>query len=126
MFKLTCKAQNYAWGKVGLESVVGEIHNHHFPEQSAQTATLPFAEYWMGDHPNGPSMIKVDKSDNLQSKIVNNSAFMEEHDGKTIPMSKLFTLDRHRFMGPKFIEKFGERDIPYLFKVLSVRTALSI
>jgi len=29
-------------------------------------------------------------------------------------------------MGAKYVEKFGERDLPYLFKVLSVRTALSI
>jgi mannose-6-phosphate isomerase len=33
MLKLNCKAQNYAWGKIGLDSIVGQIHNKHCPEE---------------------------------------------------------------------------------------------
>jgi mannose-6-phosphate isomerase class I len=41
-------------------------------------------------------------------------------------MQKLFELDKTKFMGAQFAERFDGSDLPYLFKVLSVRTALSI
>lgn len=72
MLKLDCKAQNYAWGKVGMESIVAQIHDTHHPEEKEETVKLPFAEYWMGDHPNGPSKINIDKSDEYMCKIVKN------------------------------------------------------
>ena len=63
MFKLKCKSQNYAWGKYGLESLVGQIHAKHSDMSPDELAKLPFAEFWMGDHPNGPSMVNIDKND---------------------------------------------------------------
>jgi len=55
MFKLSCKAQNYAWGKFGKESLVGKIYAKHHPGEDIKEK--PFAEFWMGGHPNGPSMV---------------------------------------------------------------------
>lgn len=126
MFALICTAQNYAWGKVGLDSIVGRIHNSHYPEQEAQTITQPFAEYWMGAHVNGPSKVKIDASNVLLAQIINNQEFMSQHDGQEVPISDLFQLDGKKFLGSKYVEEFESTELQYLFKVLSVRTALSI
>lgn len=58
MFKLICKSQNYAWGKLGNDSLVGQIYAKDHPGEKIDEK--PFAEFWMGDHPNGPSMVKID------------------------------------------------------------------
>lgn len=61
MIRLSCKVQNYAWGKHGSDSIVGRIAKKNQPEleESKEFEVTPFAEYWMGDHVNGPSMIHV-------------------------------------------------------------------
>lgn len=58
MLKLQCKSQNYGWGKIGGESLVGQIHKMNFPNDDINEK--PFAEYWMGDHVNGPSQVLID------------------------------------------------------------------
>ena len=126
MFKLVCKAQNYAWGKIGLDSIVGQIHNTHHPEEEKETNEKPFAELWMGDHTNGPSQFKVDISDDVLMECIGHKEFVTENEGKTVPINKLFALDADKFLGDKYVAKFGNKQLMYLFKVLSVRTALSI
>ena len=125
MFQLICKAQNYAWGKMGTESLVGQINAKHFPEDQT-VGEKPFAEYWMGDHTNGPSMVKIDSANQLLVKVIGDDEFVKQHDGQVIPMNALFKLNASKFMGQKYVEKFGSDSLTYLFKVLSVRTALSI
>ena len=57
---------------------------------------------------------------------------MNIHDGKYVSIQELFKLSGEKFLGYKYLEKFGKEDellktsLSYLFKVLSVRTALSI
>ena len=49
-------AQNYDWGKLGHDSAVArlvEAGNHGVVIDSAK----PYAELWMGDHPNGPCFV---------------------------------------------------------------------
>lgn len=58
MLNLKCVAQNYAWGKIGSDSLVGKIHQRNQPEE--QIEDKPFSEFWMGDHTNGPSKIVID------------------------------------------------------------------
>ena len=58
MFNLKCVAQNYAWGKLGSESLVGRIHQVNQPEEDIEGK--PFAEFWMGAHVNGPSKIVIE------------------------------------------------------------------
>jgi mannose-6-phosphate isomerase len=48
MFKVVPSVQNYAWGKVGEDSMVAQIGAHG----DIQPET-PYAELWMGTHPNG-------------------------------------------------------------------------
>lgn len=61
MLPLQCVAQNYAWGKIGSESLVGKIHKKNNPE--AEIEGKPFSEFWMGDHVNGPSRILINAND---------------------------------------------------------------
>ncbi|PZC86053.1 hypothetical protein B5X24_HaOG213011 [Helicoverpa armigera] len=54
--ELQCKVQNYDWGKLGLESTVAKLLSSAHPD-IAIDQSKPYAELWMGTHPNGPSMI---------------------------------------------------------------------
>lgn len=80
----------------------------------------------MGDHPNGPSMVRIDAADEVLAALIDDAAFLKEQDGQMVPLSTLFKLNPAKFMGPKYLEKFGQGSLAFLFKVLSVRTALSI
>ena len=108
--------QNYAWGKLGLESAVARLHAQKnkvdetspygkalspspSPSPSPSLISTPspspsctrVAELWMGTHPNGPSRVVGETGAA--------SATLKEHIGA---------------------------GLPYLFKVLSVNKALSI
>ncbi len=84
--------QNYAWGSSdGIASVLGEKN----------TGDTPFAEYWLGAHPNGPT---------------------------TLPTG--VTLAEHVQADPSVLgqvgrERYGNR-LPFLLKLLSAKQALSI
>ena len=55
--ELECAAQNYAWGKIGSDSVVARLVQASMPD-FVLDENKPYAELWMGTHPNGPSNIK--------------------------------------------------------------------
>jgi mannose-6-phosphate isomerase len=92
VFKLQGRVQHYAWGGAdylpGLLSVDNREHK-------------PFAEYWMGAHENGPSM--------LEGATALNEYLREQ------PVERL---------GPYTAERFGR--LPYLLKILDVKDMLSI
>lgn len=98
---LEVKIQNYDWGKRGNSSYVAKlakaINNNLIIEEN-----VPYAELWMGTHPNGPSEIT-----GSNQKL---SEFIKHHP---------------EMLGEKVINRFGNQ-LPYLFKVLSVAKALSI
>ncbi|GAC1422470.1 MAG: mannose-6-phosphate isomerase [Flavisolibacter sp.] len=84
--------QPYTWGgQAFIPDLVG-IDN---------VQKLPFAEYWLGAHPNFPSLIE--KSQLLNDYIRSNPK---------------------NILGEKVTVAFGE--LPFLFKVLDVRSMLSI
>nr|CAD7428583.1 unnamed protein product [Timema monikensis] len=99
--ELRCAVQQYAWGKHGLSSKVAQIAKNNDPDFVANELS-PYAELWMGTHPNGPSVIKV--------------SGQELGD---------WVLENTDTLGVKVMAKFGPQ-LPFLFKVLSVREALSI
>jgi len=57
---------------------------------------------------------------------------LKEKNGQEISIKELFEKDAKNYLGQQYLEVLGERDVTlknslaYLFKVLSVRTALSI
>jgi mannose-6-phosphate isomerase len=84
-------AQNYDWGKVGRGSKVAQLLTAGY--QTAIAPEKPYAELWMGDHPNGPCY------------IVSGESFT--------PIAE-------------YLRNESTGGIKFLFKVLSVKKALSI
>lgn len=90
MERLIPKTQYYEWGKIGEESLVGQC----LKEQKRKCLdTIPYAELWFGDHPNGESNIGL--------------GFVK------VPLSDWMHINY-------------KKDLPFLFKVLSINKALSI
>ncbi|KAJ3321540.1 Mannose-6-phosphate isomerase [Boothiomyces sp. JEL0866] len=94
---ITGTTQSYDWGKLGDVSQVAKLAsaNGLVPDTSK-----PYAELWMGTHPNGPSSVA----------------------GSSITLKSLLNKQT---LSPGIYEKYSG-DLPFLFKVLSIRKALSI
>ncbi|XP_039143760.1 mannose-6-phosphate isomerase 2-like isoform X3 [Dioscorea cayenensis subsp. rotundata] len=103
--RLRCSVQNYNWGRTGEESTVAVLFSRNNPIDPEK----PYAEFWIGTHPSGPSsLLSLGSSDSrpvlLKSWILENPSAV---------------------LGDKVSEKW-HGDLPFLFKVLSVAKALSI
>uniref|UniRef100_A0A0K0D6B3 mannose-6-phosphate isomerase n=1 Tax=Angiostrongylus cantonensis TaxID=6313 RepID=A0A0K0D6B3_ANGCA len=99
MHKLICAVQKYDWGKPGSQSTVAALvrdgrHSDYVDDDK------PYAELWMGVHPNGPSKI-VDSTEDLSTLIKDHPNFVAKHEQ-------------------------GMCTLQFLFKVLSVKKALSV
>jgi mannose-6-phosphate isomerase len=99
--ELTCAVQSYEWGKVGGDSEVAQLRSSADADFVVRP-DLPYAELWMGTHPNGPSVL-VESGEPLKNHIAADP----------------------KVLGEKSRDRFGD-DLPFLFKVLSVGKALSI
>lgn len=102
LIQLKCGAQTYDWGKLGSSSAVAR-----FAKTSDSTLTIsedtPYAELWMGTHPSVPSR--------------------DIATGKTL--RDIIAADPDTLLTKQVAAKFGP-ELPFLFKVLSIRKALSI
>lgn len=98
MLILKPRIQNYVWGKPGKESLVYQLTKSDDNEKT-------YAELWMGSYSNMPSLI--------------------QKDGKDVPLSDEIKENAEEMLG-KTLEKFGKKELPFLFKVLSINKALSI
>ena len=99
--ELVCSVQQYAWGKIGLDSAVASLAKDGYPDFELEHEA-PYAELWMGTHPNGPSKL-----------------------AKTGHSLKHYLDEKPEQLGESTRKNFGDR-LPFLFKVLSVNKALSI
>jgi len=104
-FPLAYQFQNYAWGKIGNDSLV------HNLAQKAGVITEdkpeePYAELWMGDHPSLPSYVK-------------------QAEGDKVTLESLISQNPERYLGKAYAQ-FGKKKLPFLFKVLSVKKILSL
>jgi mannose-6-phosphate isomerase len=94
--RLVADVQHYAWGDPSFIPILLGIENR---EQE------PFAELWMGAHPDLPSLVVLDHA--------------------RIPLNELTDHAADQILGPAVATKFKGR-LPYLFKVLSAAAPLSI
>lgn len=112
--------QNYAWGKPAHTSLVAKLAGHSTPADKNEGGK-PFAELWIGTHPNGPARVeKIYPEDHAGAPV---------DDGKTTALLDLLRSDPETWLGAVAPSTTGEssRDnIPYLLKALSVNQALSI
>ncbi|KAI5477143.1 hypothetical protein MNV49_006799 [Pseudohyphozyma bogoriensis] len=113
IFELVCGAQCYDWGKLGQDGSKVSQFAQGLPNFSYDEKK-PYAELWMGTHPSCPSTL-LETKESLKDILEKNPALL----------------------GKKVEEKFGGRDLPFLFKarggfsfgetsVLAIRKALSI
>merc|ERR1719223_1952332 len=63
---LECKAQQYAWGKIGSNSLVSRLKASQSDDFTIQE-NEPYAELWIGTHPNGMSNILVPEDESIAS-----------------------------------------------------------
>jgi len=99
--ELKCQVQQYAWGKLGQNSQVAK-YGRTACKDFALDESKPYAELWMGVHPNGPSVV-AESGESLAEYIRKNPSCLGEKVGKQF-----------------------SNQLPFLFKVLSVNKALSI
>ncbi len=99
--ELKCSIKNYEWGKLGIDSTVATLSQSSNPGFLPKE-NVPYAELWMGTHPNGPSILK----------------------DKNIPLDQ-YIQENSDVLGNAAKDTFGNT-LPFLFKILSVRKALSI
>ncbi|XP_058798307.1 mannose-6-phosphate isomerase [Phymastichus coffea] len=99
--ELKCSIKNYAWGKQGIDSIVAGLVKASDPDFVPKD-NVPYAELWMGTHPNGPSFLK-DTQQSLDDYIQQNSSVLGSA-----------------------VQKMYGTNLPFLFKVLSIKKALSI
>ncbi|XP_072837909.2 mannose-6-phosphate isomerase [Pogona vitticeps] len=104
VFPLACVVQNYAWGKLGRDSEVAKLLASSDPMVQIEEDKA-YAELWMGAHPKGDAVI-------LDNRIPQ----------KTLGQ---WIADNPACLGAKVKDAF-QGQLPFLFKVLSVNTALSI
>ncbi|MDR0628982.1 MAG: mannose-6-phosphate isomerase, class I [Treponema sp.] len=95
MFRLKNPIKHYDWGSPQwIPQLLG----------LANPEGLPWAELWMGVHPEGPSCT--------------------EYEGMALPLSLLIAQDPALYIGTEVQQVFGT--LPFLFKLLAVEKPLSI
>ncbi|MGY1746378.1 mannose-6-phosphate isomerase, class I [Blastococcus sp. SYSU D00695] len=93
MWQMTNAVRHYPWGS---RTVIPELLGHPTP------AEQPYAELWMGGHPDDPSVLP---------------------DGT--PLDQAIAADPDRLLGPTVRAHFGDR-LPFLMKVLAADAPLSL
>uniref|UniRef100_A0A1J3HN67 Mannose-6-phosphate isomerase n=1 Tax=Noccaea caerulescens TaxID=107243 RepID=A0A1J3HN67_NOCCA len=110
--RLRCAVKNYEWGKLGPDSLVARLHVAN--SGCRVDPDVPYAELWMGTHESGPS------------HVVKEEEFGSGRDGSECMVTlKSLVSDNPDLLGSRVVDKWG-RDLPFIFKVLSVTKALSI
>ncbi len=108
IWKISAIPQHYAWGRDATESEVAtllECSGGKIDE------SLPYAELWMGTHPSGPSLVLED---------------LWTGQCAGLPLKEAIEISRD-VMGDLSGDGTNKLcDLPFLLKVLSVKTALSI
>lgn len=96
--------KNYDWGRIGAESRVRRL----FEKNSGEVVVndKPYAEFWMGGHVSGPSVL------------------VEEDEVCGMSLNEWIEKNTS-VLGDDVVKKWGA-NLPFLFKVLSVAKALSI
>ena len=116
LVRLQCPVQQYAWGLRGAASRCGALKAAAEPAFAVEE-DKPYAELWMGTHPNGPALL-------------GSGADGEPAADDAAPGGALggWIAQRPELVSaaPVWRELARAGSLPYLFKVLSIRDCLSI
>jgi len=123
LLAMKCQVKTYAWGKTGSDSLVAELAAEGLDELEVQERT-PYAELWMGTHPSGPSMIMLTSPWKMVTPL---SEWIKLNPYLRGPRPRGSSGDvEAKITRTKSMLKLDASSLPFLFKILSVRTALSI
>ena len=95
LYLLHGKVQHYSWG--GFEFIprlLGTVNN----------GQKPFAEYWLGAHPNFPGVVTAHNNE--------------------LPLNEFIQQRRSEILGDEVVRQFGS--LPFLLKVMDIRRMVSI
>ncbi|HDR04639.1 MAG TPA: mannose-6-phosphate isomerase, class I [Candidatus Marinimicrobia bacterium] len=98
-YRMSNTIQHYEWG-----SRDGEAYISQFMDIPAEKGK-PYAELWMGAHPNGSSRINM--------------------GGKSVALNHIIDLYPYEMLGVKVAKKYQNR-LPFLLKILSAAEVLSL
>ncbi|KAG5519690.1 hypothetical protein PMAC_001846 [Pneumocystis sp. 'macacae'] len=109
-FELQCGYKTYEWGRIGHESCIAKyllsaepcriINNNEYYAE---------LQLWMGVHPASSSFVRLSTKHNSEEMVLLQTLLDEDE----------------RLVSHEVAQVYG-KTLPFLFKVLSVRTALSI
>lgn len=99
-YLLANKIQHYAWGAKDEDAFIPRFLGIEAEPD------IPYAELWMGTHPNAPSDVIIDEN-------------------TAIPLGELIDQAPQGILGKSLCKKFSGK-LPFLFKILSIADALSI
>ncbi|KAI9846540.1 MAG: Mannose-6-phosphate isomerase [Sclerophora amabilis] len=102
LIRLQCGVNSYDWGKVGQASAAAKYASATPSDDFSILEDKPYAELWMGTHPSLPSR-DLSTQRSLLDLVQDNQALMSQ----------------------SINQRYGQK-LPFLFKVLSIRKALSI
>merc|ERR1719499_1884386 len=81
--KLNCPSQQYAWGKIGGESLVAQLISGEVKQEE------PYAELWMGTHHKAPAKTEGGK---LLSEVINQEL---PYLFKVLSVNKALSIQAH-------------------------------
>lgn len=116
LFKpLECTAQQYDWGKRGSSALVARLKAAQHDGNYVIDENAPYAELWIGTHPNGMSHVVLENEDNMT-------------DGrKCMPLVDYVQQNPEMHLGVVGQSNpSNDYDLTFLFKVLSIEKVLSI
>jgi len=99
LLKLQCPVKKFDWGKKGNSSLVAKLCRGTIEPET------PYAELWVGAHQSSPATVETTSGSKRLDDILLESGV--------------------EILGAKSHKQFGN-ELPFLFKVLSIGTALSI
>ncbi|CAD6199898.1 unnamed protein product [Caenorhabditis auriculariae] len=102
MERLECHVKEYAWGKLGRESEVARLFAAGH-KNFKLGCTTPYAELWMGTHPDGPARLQTC------------STKLSSHIAKSQSASYLSNNNVKENI-----------HLPFIMKIMSIRTTLSL
>lgn len=113
---LECTAQQYGWGKIGSNALVAQLKAAQHDGNYVIDENAPYAELWIGTHPNGMSHVVLDDDGNAT-----------QNDKQCVPLVDYVQQNPEMHLG--VVGQSGpsnDYDLTFLFKVLSIEKVLSI
>ncbi len=114
--RLQGAVKHYSWGGYSLiPSLIGEENS----------GGKPYAELWIGAHPNSPSMAEIPLEAGAPRGSRENQMPSSTATSLRVPLDVLLAAGARAILGEKGELSFGGK-LPYLLKVLDARAMLSI